>query len=272
MSPELKPNPEYDAAISHGYWMSDHKTGLSLRSRLSTRAAAVEYKAGKVGKLFFNLDKMWGPEYPSEASLVRRELEEHYHVPSEDIVTQDNAWSTGAEVNSFVDEARRRGWRKTLDIAFKPHTRLTIPLIYKRQGAQADLKTVEDILTKDDIHRFKGVYKVKRPLNLDKNGNDAPWREVPITERRYEEAGIKGVLHEHNHTARLVRKVSSVFSRSNYGRVYWLYEGIKWVLMHRPGFNYQALEDKNKQTRIKPTEDSPLPLRFDVYKLPKNLK
>jgi hypothetical protein len=55
---------------------------------------------------------------------------------------------------------------------------------------------------------------------------------------------------------------------SNYALVYAGYEGIKWLVMHKPGFNYETLEQKNKATRTSPGEDSPLPFRFDVYKIP----
>lgn len=164
--------PRHDALLVHGYWMSEHRTGLGLRSRLATRAVAKELIQGEAGKVFVNLDHLWGSAEPSEGKLVAKELEGHYHIPNEDIVLREDAWSTGGEVKTFVEQARERGWTNIVDIAFSKHhsfipfiTKIfgwrigTIPLIYKRLGLKPEYRTVEDILRKKDIHRINGSYR-----------------------------------------------------------------------------------------------------------------
>lgn len=278
ISPEVQ-EPQYDAAVVHGYWLSEHRTGLGLRSRLTTRAVAIERAQGETEKIFVNLDHLWGSAEPSEGKLVAQELKEHYHVPNENIVLRENAWSTGGEVKTFVEEARERGWTDLVDIAFAKHQSFisilgrkfgTIPLLYKSFGLKPQYKSTEDILREKDIHQINRTYKVRKVLNIDKDGNPKPWREVPITERQYAETGAeKQFVHEHNHTARLVNRLS----RSKFERIYQLYEGIKWAYMHKPGFSYEALEQANRDSRGGKGTDSPISrilgrrFDFDVYTL-----
>ena len=263
---------EKTGILIHGYWMSERgkRTDLSLRSGLSARAGAVEYRQrrnnGETPKIFVNLGQLWGPGEPSEGRLIADRLSRRYHIPKRDIVVREDAFSTNSEVSSFIQTAERRGWRRMIDIAFRPHIALTIPNIYKKLGIKPTFKTAEEILREKDVHRFQRTYKVRKPLDINKNGNPTPWKQVPIADRQYEETGEeRTVNHEHNHTARLVENLTW----SKYGVMYWAYEGIKWALMHRPGFNYETLEQKNKDTRQGKGEDSPLPgpLRFDVYRL-----
>jgi hypothetical protein len=213
-SPEIiKPN--YDAILVHGYWMSEHRTGLALRSRLAARAAALAYGSGNgANKIVVNLGNLWGANYPSEGSLLAKELEEKYHVPHEAIILRENAYSTGGEVKSFLELARENGWSSLLDVAFSSH-HLTIPEIYKEYSGIAGFKSVEEILKTDS--------------------------ESP---------------HIENLLGRL--------SRSKYGKTYWFYERVKWLAMHRPGFSYDELEQKNKKARTNKGKDFILPV--DVYK------
>ncbi len=65
------------------------------------------------------------------------------------------------------------------------------------------------------------------------------------------------------------RRVSDVrrkFSR-RYAMPYFAYEGLKWLLMHRPGFKYEPLEKANKKQRTKPINDFKY-WRIDKFKLP----
>lgn len=227
MSPEAQ-KPQYDAILVHGYWMSEHRTGLGLRSRLTARAAALAYDQGKgAEKIVVDLGQLWGPDYPSEGKLIADELETKYHVPHEAIIIKEDAFSTGGEVKSFVGLAKQNGWTNLLDVAFARHQGVighrfgTIPLIYKRnktEGINVTYASVENLLKNDPNPHVKRL------------AEDLTW--------------------------------------SNYALVYAGYEGIKWLVMHKPGFNYETLEEKNKATRTSPGEDSPLPFRFDVYKIP----
>jgi len=271
----------------HGYWMSEKRkrTDLSLRSSINTRAGVVEYRdrrtKGKESTLFVNLDHLWGPDKPTEGSLVGKRLTKHYQVPEEDLVAREDAWSTSGEVKTFAEEAKKRGWTNLVDVAFAKHQSFitilgrrfgTIPLIYKGLGLNPEYKSAEDILRAKDIHRIDRKYKVRKVLGVDKDGNPKSWKEVPIAERQYAETEEeRQFVHEHNHSARLVNKLTGF--RSKFERMYFLYEGIKWAVMHRPGFNYEALEQTNRDSRKEKGTDSPLSrifgrlADFDVYTL-----
>lgn len=267
--------------ITHGYWLSEkgERTDLSLRSALNLRAGVVEYRArkeaGQNPQLFVDLDHMWGPDEPTEGSLLGKRAVEHYGVPAEDVVVREDAWSTGGEVGAFVEEAKNRGWKNLVDVAFASH-HLTIPGIFKKIGLKPEYKSAEDILREKDQHKIERKYKVRRVLDLDKEGNFAPWRSVPIAERQYEETGEERTfVHLDNHTARLINRLSSSNPfKSPFGFIYrFIYEPTKWGLMHKPGFDYQTLEQKQRDSRKTKGPDSPLSkllgrkLDFDVYTL-----
>jgi hypothetical protein len=266
--------------LVHGYWMSEKggrkspRVDMGLRSSLAARATAVEYRnqiaQDKETKVFVDLNRLFGADNPPEGNLMAQRLNGRYQVPAEDIILREDAWSTGGEVKNFVQGAERHGWRNLVDIAFKAHHRLTIPWIYKKLGAQPRYASIEDILRKKDVHRFKGLYPAVRVLDVAKDGTPTPWKQVPIAERQYVATGeIRIVDHEHNHTRRLIDKLS----RWKFGAMYWAYESIKWVRMHLPGFDYDQLEQKNKTSRHVKGPDSLLSARFgriadfDIYRL-----
>lgn len=273
--------------LLHGYTLSERgeKTDLSLRSGIVARAGAVEHRSrrslGEKTTLFVNLGHLWGEGEPTEGSLFRDRLTKRYHIPEEDVVVREDAQSTGGEVASFVEEARKNGWANLTDVAFAKHHSFisilrrklgTIPLIYKGFGVKPEFKSAEDILREKDIHRINRAYKVRKVLDVDKDGNPKPWREVPIAERQYVETGEEiQFVHAHNHAANLVNKLTGPLSM--FERVYQLYEGIKWGIMHKPGFNYDTLEKANKDSRVEKVPDSPLSKKFgrrfdfDVYTL-----
>jgi hypothetical protein len=218
--PETQPNPQYDALLVHGYWMSEPTPGnvrLALRSRLAVRAAALAYNGGKgAGKIVIDLSHLWGPNYPTEGSLMAKELEDKYSIPHEAIILREGAYSTGGEVKSFVTLAKENGWEKLMDVAFSNH-HLTIPRIYReyKNEALVEYKSVEDILREKDDH--------------------------------------------------LVTQLTKRLEKSRYGKTYRLYERAKWLRMHMPGFNYDSLETKNKNSRKDKGKEFILPV--DIYKL-----
>ena len=54
---------------------------------------------------------------------------------------------------------------------------------------------------------------------------------------------------------------------NRYALPYFAYESLKWLLMHRPGFKYEPLEETNKKMRTKPINDFKF-WRIDKFKLP----
>lgn len=63
------------------------------------------------------------------------------------------------------------------------------------------------------------------------------------------------------HVKNLVKRLR----RSKYELTYAFYETAKWIFMHRPGFDYNVLEQKNKLARTDKGKEFILPI--DVYKL-----
>jgi hypothetical protein len=54
---------------------------------------------------------------------------------------------------------------------------------------------------------------------------------------------------------------------TRYRLPYFIYEGLKWMLMHSPGFRYETLERTNKKLRTNPVNDV-LFFRVDKFRLP----
>ncbi len=142
----------FDAVLVHSYWLSENGTAqLGLRSRLADRAAALVYDHGKgVKKIVLAGGHFWGKEYASAAERMAKELEEKYNVPkSAIIIPEQEAYSTGGEVEIFTHLANERGWTSLLDIAAQKHL-WTIPGIYKKIGADVKFKSDEEILREKD--------------------------------------------------------------------------------------------------------------------------
>ena len=74
---------------------------------------------------------------------------------------------------------------------------------------------------------------------------------------------VESILERDDHRIVNVRRKFS----NRYAIPYFAYEAMKWVLMHRPGFKYEPLEEANKKMRMKPTNDFKL-WRIDKFKLP----
>ena len=151
--PEVQ-KPQYDAVLVHGYWLTERgdNTALALRSRLAVRATALLYKEGRVKKIFLAAGKFWGDEYPSVGEVMARELETVYGIPPEEIVIEDEAYSTGGEIKRFLQSAERNGWTNLLDIAFDQHLRV-IPDVFKQYKGKAKLESVEQTIRRYDSNK-----------------------------------------------------------------------------------------------------------------------
>ncbi len=210
--------PQFDAILVHGYWMSEHRTGLSLRTRLAVRAGALAYDEGKgASHIVLPLGRMWGPDYESTGNLMADELRT-YGVPEQAIIREGNAYSTGGEVKTFLEIARKNGWKNLLDIAFSKHF-LTIPEVFKNYSKASDQNV-----------QFRSV------------------------ERIIEQNDATEISH-------LVQRLG----KSRYEIAYRVYERGKWLLMHRLGFNYETLENRNREKRKDKGREFIVPV--DVYKL-----
>lgn len=167
---EQEHQPLFDVALVHCYWLSQKgetgKVKLSLRSRLSVRAAALAYHTGLVGNLVFTVGKIWGEDYPSVAQKMAEELSEKYQVPQERIIVSEDAFSTKKEITTFLQIAKEKGWTKLLDISAKAHQK-TIPALYQRMGQEVSIQSVEGIIggifgKGDDVRVKKLVERLGR--------------------------------------------------------------------------------------------------------------
>ena len=62
-----------------------------------------------------------------------------------------------------------------------------------------------------------------------------------------------------------MERLLSDLAWSKYGASYKIYERMKWLAMHRPGFNYESMEQRNKIARTGKGKEFIVPI--DVYTL-----
>ena len=261
---------EKTGILPNGYWREKDK--LSLRSNLVSKAAALEHaslskqtpQGAETPQIVASLSRLRGPDNPRSADLMADKMVS-YGVPNDSIIRSGDSYSTGGEINHAVKTAGENGWTKIVDIAFSEHLK-SIKILFKRlgKGVKVEYKSAEDILREKDVHKFKKTYRVRKPLDLDKDGKIVPWKKVPIAERQYAETGeVREINHDHNHTAHLLDRLK----RSRYERVYkWLYEFPKRQLL-KLGMDPEKLEEKQKKARETTDPQKEFPIPFDVYKL-----
>lgn len=150
----------FDAILIHCYWLSENsKFNLGLRTRLANKAAALFYDHGRGTKnIVLAGGYLWGQDYPSIAELMAKELQEKYHIPKHAIIIKKDAYSTGGEVETFLNLAQERGWTRLLDIAFDKHL-WTIPGVYKKIGENVQFRSVEEILEKQNDPHLESILK-----------------------------------------------------------------------------------------------------------------
>ncbi len=140
----------------------------------------------------------------------------------------------------------------------------------------------EAIILKEDAYSTYG--EVKAGLELAKQNNwtkilDIAFSQhhmtIPGIYRSKELAGVgpsnlevdcKSVESILQNDDNRIVDVRRRFSK-RYSVPYFAYEALKWILMHRPGFTYQPLEEANKNARTKPIND--FFWRIDKFRLPK---
>lgn len=171
-SPELQ-KPVFDAILVHGYWMSEHNSGLALRTRLAVRAASHMYANGDgASHIVLPLGRLWGEEYESEGNLMANELEESYGVSPNAIVREGNAYSTGGEVKTFLEVANKNGWENVLDIAFEKHLK-TIPAVFEQYSEiykpKVTYQSVEKILYIFEDSKIKKLVERLGASGYEKN-------------------------------------------------------------------------------------------------------
>lgn len=146
----------YDAVLVHGYWLSrdedrDTFEGFrgSLRSRLSTRAAAdIFHNEGKP-TLVFPGGRLKGPDYPATSAIAKAEAMQKYDVPEASIVTAVTGLGTESESITFETLAREHGWTNVGVLSFEQHAPSVHRFTPQIEGT-VEHRTVEDVLENYD--------------------------------------------------------------------------------------------------------------------------
>lgn len=251
-------SPEEMAIEGHGYWMGDRKinptritTVLALWSHIAAKATAFAHKeateAGYSAEVIVPQGTFRGPQKPAEGDLYKEALV-RYGVPDSNVMREGDVYSTGGEVAAVVEFAKKRKSNRIIDVAFGEHQK-TIRILFERMGGVIgiDFKSVEDILREKDNHKFERAYKVRRILNVDKEGKPTPWKKVPIQDRQYEETGETRLFsHEDNHTARLMDRILKSLPYKAYK---WTYEKPKRVLLKLHIVDPMKLEERQRKAR-----------------------
>lgn len=264
--------------LPHGYWPSEHRAGIGLMTRFVDLATALDYKAQaeeaaakgeKTPQIELVLGHLWGPQNQNEGDSMASDIKSR-GVPSETIVRQGDAYSTLGEVQAALPSKSTR----TIDIAHGAHFETIkwlfnhpdginhnpksitgylkgfLSFLHKTPDVEGvEFKSAEDIIKERGAHKFSRDY-VKRTTNED----------GAVTEKSIH------VNHEHNHYARLYRR----WKFSRFGLLYPVYELGKKLAINMPGFDYNTLEQKNRETRTdKGHVWAPLGINlpFDVYRL-----
>ena len=263
---------------SHGYWPSEHRTGIGLMTRLVDLATGLEHKAQaeeavlrdeEIPQISLTLGHLWGPQNQNEGESMASDIQSR-GVPPEAIVRQGDAYSTLREVQAVLPSEST----KTIDIAHGTHFRTIkwlfnhpdginhnpksitgylkgfLSFLRRTPGKEGvEFKSVEDIIKERGTHKFSGDY-----VRIKTHANEVVYQD-PVH-----------VEHEHNHYARLYKR----WKRSRFGRLYPFYELAKKLAINMPGFDYNVLEQKNRETRTDKGHVWTflgMNLPFDVYKL-----
>lgn len=265
--------------LPHGYWPSEHRTGIGLMTRFVDLATALDHKAQaekaavrdeKIPQIDLPLGHLWGPQNQNEGGCMANDIKSR-GVSSEAIVRNGDAYSTLGEVQAALASEST----KTIDIAHGAHFETIKWLFNHPDGINhnpksisgflkgfssfihgspgkegVEFKSAEDIIKKRGTHKFS----VKRlEVTRDEKGKFATVKHVPIN-------------HEHNHYAHLYRK----WKFSRFGLLYPFYELSKRFVINLPGFDYNVMEQKNRETRTDKGHVWTflrMNLPFDVYKL-----
>ncbi len=272
---QIYQTPEQSKVVlGHGYWMGDRKinptkiaTVLALWSHISAKATALAQKeATEIGysaEVLSPLGNLRGPQRPAEGDLYKEALV-RYGVPDRNVIREGDVYSTGGEVAAVVEFAEKRKSNRIIDVAFGEHQK-TIRILFERMGGLVgiDFKSAEDILREKDTHKFERVYKVRRVLNVDKEGTPTPWKEVPVQDRQYEETDETRLFsHKDNHTARLMDRILKSLPYKAYK---WTYEKPKRFLLKHHLVDLVRLEERQRNARQTSDPEIEWVLPFDQY-------
>ncbi|MCL5434812.1 MAG: hypothetical protein M1405_00280 [Patescibacteria group bacterium] len=264
--------------LSHGYWPSEHITGIGLMTRLVDLATALENQAQadqaiardeKPPQIVLPLGHLWGPQNQNEGESMASDIKSR-EVPPEAIVRQGDAYSTLGEVQAALPSESI----KTIDIAHGTHFRTIKWLFNHPDGINHNPKSIMGYLKgflsflrrtpgKEGVE-FKSVEDIIKEKGAHKFSRDYVRIKTHPTGVVYQEPVY--VEHEHNHYAHLYRR----WKFSRFGLLYPPYELLKKLVINMPGFDYNVLEQKNRETRTDKGHVWTvlgMNLPFDVYKL-----
>lgn len=264
--------------LPHGYWPSEDRAGIGLMTRFVDLATALDYKAQaeeavlrneKIPQIKLALGHLWGPQNQNEGDSMANDIKSR-GIPSKALVRNGDAYSTLGEVQAALPSESTR----TIDIAHGAHFETIKWLFNHPDGINHNPKSIKGYLngflsflrktpasegvefrSAEDIIKERGVHKFSRDYVRKVTNKDGTITENPVH-----------IDHERNHYTHLYRR----WKFSRFGLLYPFYELGKKLAINMPGFDYNVLEQKNRETR---TDKGHIwtflgmNLPFDVYKL-----
>jgi hypothetical protein len=247
-------------------------------TRFVTLATSLEHKGQatkalaereEIPQVDLPLGNLWGPENQNEGESMANDLKSRA-VPSEALVRNGDAYSTFGEVQAALSSESAR----TIDIAHGTHFETIKWLFNHPDGINHTPKSIKGYLSGllsflrktptpegvefrsvEDIVKERGTHKFSRDYVRKTTNDNGTITENPVH-----------IHHEHNHYARLYRR----WKFSRFGLLYPPYELLKKLAINMPGFDYNALEQKNREARTDKGHVWAflgMNFPFDVYKL-----
>jgi hypothetical protein len=133
----------------------------------------------------------------------------------------------------------------------------------KAYSTYGEVKTVLELARENGWTQIMDVAFAAHHLTIPGIYKSKELQGIGPADLRVDCRSVESILERDDQRIVNVRRKFS----TRYGFPHWAYEGLKWILMHRPGFKYEPLERANKELRIKPVNDFRY-WRVDKFKLP----
>lgn len=151
---------KYDAILVHGYQIrgsrrDPEKFRSSLRGHMQVSSAHQLIREMGTSAIFLAVGPVWGKNYPAFAGIMERELKTQLarsKTQSPEIIVKPIATTTHEEIDLFLAEAQKRGWKNLANLANKTHHRRIRAIYQKRGKPDIEIINAEDVL---DNVKFK---------------------------------------------------------------------------------------------------------------------
>jgi len=123
----------------------------SARGQLQIQAVLELERQNAVDTVFIAGGFLWGTSSPSVASVMKKDL--LAKGSGLNIVTCPHAFTTGEEVDYYLEESAERYWEGFTSLANSTHL-FRIMHIYASRGVEANFISAEEIIKQDTSYRY----------------------------------------------------------------------------------------------------------------------